>query len=260
MSQIALQMYTMRDFTKDKAGFLQTLDRLAAIGIENVQISVPSFMTCAEMAAELKTRGMQADSVFCPTTKVLDSLDRIAAEAAILGTTVVRTDSIPAELRGSAAGYRQFAADLERQAQALKAIGLSYMYHFHAFEFINFGDVRGIDILLNETDPALVLFQPDVFWLTSAGTEPSDFLRRFQGRARYMHVKDYAIKMLTGVIEQVPSHFASVGTGNLNWPGILKTAREIGIERFVIEQDQVDGDVFAAVQLSYTNLKKMGIE
>jgi len=253
-------MYTMRGFTQDKAGFLTTLDRLAKIGIENVQISVPSFMTCAEMAAELKVRGMRADSVFCSTTKILGSLERIAAEAAILGTDVVRTDSIPPELRGSADGYRQFAADLEAQGKALKTIGLSYMYHFHAFEFISFGNIRGIDILIQETDPALVLFQPDVFWLTSAGTEPSDFLRRFQGRARYMHVKDYAIKMLTGVIEQVPSHFAPVGAGNLNWPGILKTAREIGVERFVIEQDQVDGDVFAAVQLSFVNLKQMGID
>ncbi len=53
--------------------------------------------------------------------------------------------------------------------------------------------------------------------------------------------------------------FAPVGTGNLNWPGILKTAEAIGIERYVIEQDIVDGDVFTAIQTSVDNLKKMGL-
>jgi sugar phosphate isomerase/epimerase len=74
-----------------------------------------------------------------------------------------------------------------------------------------------------------------------------------------MHVKDYAIRQLEGAIENVPATFAPVGTGNLNWPGILKTAESIGIERFVIEQDIVEGDVFAAVKQSVYNLKKMGL-
>ncbi|MDW7657801.1 MAG: sugar phosphate isomerase/epimerase [Bacillota bacterium] len=259
MSQIGLQMYTMRHVTKDRTAFLNTLDRLEVIGIQDVQISIPPFMSCAELADVLQSHQMKADSVFCTVTKIPDSLDQIAREADLLQTDVLRTDSIPPELRRTAEGYRTFAADLNRSGQALRDLGLSFMYHFHAFEFVNFGSMRGIDILLDETDPAVVMFQPDVFWLTSAGTEPSDFLWRFANRARYMHVKDYEIRQLDGAIEQVPSHFAPVGTGNLNWPGILITAEAIGIERYVIEQDIVDGDVFDAVQVSVDNLKKMGL-
>ena len=102
-------------------------------------------------------------------------------------------------------------------------------------------------------------FQLDVFWLTNAGTEPSNSLRMFAGRAFWIHVKDYAIRRLEGKIENVPYYFAPVGTGNLNWKGIIKTADEIGIERFVIEQDMCDGDPFDAVKLSYDNLRGMGI-
>lgn len=259
MSQIGLQMYTMRNVTGDREAFLKTLDRLQNIGIQDVQISVPSFMTCKELADVLKQHQMKADSVFCSTTQILESLDKIADEAKWLETDVLRTDSIPKELRKSADGYRQFAKDLNNQGRALKGIGLDYMYHFHAFEFVNFGSTRGIDILIEETNPDWVMFQPDVFWLTNAGTEPSDFLWRFANRARYLHVKDYEIRQLEGIIESVPSNFAPVGVGNLNWPGIMKTAEAIGIERFVIEQDQVDGNVFEAVQTSYDNLKKMGL-
>jgi sugar phosphate isomerase/epimerase len=259
MSQIGLQMYTMRQVSGNRDDLLHTLERLAGMGFQDVQISVPAFMTCAELAEVLTTLGLKADSVFCSTGKILASLDQIAREAELLQTDVLRTDSIPPELRNSADGYRRFADDLNRQGQALHRLGLDYMYHFHAFEFIRFEVERGMDILLRETDPRFVQFQPDVFWLTAAGTEPSDYLHRFAGRARFLHVKDYAICPLEGVIEQVPRRFAPVGTGNLNWPGILKTAAEIGIERFVIEQDIVDGDVFAAVAVSQANLRGMGL-
>ena len=47
---------------------------------------------------------------------------------------------------------------MNAEGRALKAVGLRYIYHFHAFEWISFGDTRGIDILLDETDPDAVYF------------------------------------------------------------------------------------------------------
>ncbi|MBO5219009.1 MAG: sugar phosphate isomerase/epimerase [Clostridia bacterium] len=259
MSRIGLQMYTLRDFVKTPDDFKNTLRRVAEIGIENVQITPPGFFTVEETAKLLKDNGLKADSVFRSTGKIVDGIEQAKRDAEILGTDVLRTDSIPNEMRNDADGYRRFAQQMNAEGRACKAAGLRYIYHFHAVEWINFGDVRGIDILLNETDPDAVMFQPDVFWLTNAGTEASVSLKMFKGRAFYMHVKDYAIRKLEGKIEDVPFHFASVGTGNLNWPGIIASADEIGIERFVIEQDMCEGDAFDAVKLSFDNLNKMGI-
>lgn len=260
MSKIGLQMYTLRDYTKTPDDFKETLRKVAEIGIKNVQITPPSFFSVEETAKLLRDYKLSADSVFRSTGKVVASIEQAKRDAEILGTDVLRTDSIPKELRSGADGYRRYAEIMNEEGRACKAAGLRYIYHFHAFEWINFGDVRGIDILLNETDPEAVMFQPDVFWLTNAGTEPSDSLKMFKGRAFYMHVKDYAIHKLEGKIEDVPYHFASVGTGNLNWKGILATAAEIGIERYVIEQDICEGNPFDAVRLSFDNLNKMGIK
>ena len=259
MSRIGLQMYTLRDFVKTPDDFKSTLRRVAEIGIENVQITPPGFFTVEETAKLLKDNGLKADSVFRSTGKIVDGIEQAKRDAEILGTDVLRTDSIPNEMRNDADGYRRFAAQMNAEGRACKAAGLRYIYHFHAFEWINFGETRGIDILLNETDPDAVMFQPDVFWLTNAGTEASVSLKMFKGRAFYMHVKDYAIRKLEGKIEDVPFHFASVGTGNLNWPGIIASADEMGIERFVIEQDMCEGNAFDAVKLSFDNLVKMGI-
>jgi len=259
MSRIGLQMYTLRDFVKTPYDFKNTLRRVAEIGIENVQITPPGFFTIEETAKLLRDNGLKADSVFRSTGKIVDGIEQAKRDAEILGTDVLRTDSIPNEMRNDADGYRRFAQQMNAEGRACRAAGLRYIYHFHAFEWINFGETRGIDILLNETDPDAVMFQPDVFWLTNAGTEASVSLKMFKGRAFYMHVKDYAIRKLEGKIEDVPFHFASVGTGNLNWPGIIASADEIGIERFVIEQDMCEGDAFDAVKLSFDNLNKMGI-
>lgn len=260
MSRIGLQMYTLRDFTKTPDDFKETLKKVAGIGIENVQITPPGFFTIEETARLLKDNGLKADSVFRPTTTVKTSVEQAKRDADILGVDVLRTDSIPAEFRNTADGYRRYAAIMNEEGRCCKAAGLRYIYHFHAFEWVSFGDTRGIDILLNETDPDAVMFQPDVFWLTNAGTEASVSLKIFRGRAFFIHVKDYAIRRLEGKIEDVPFHFAPVGCGNLNWPGIIQTADEIGIERFVIEQDQCEGDPFAAVRLSFDNLNRMGIQ
>ena len=74
-----------------------------------------------------------------------------------------------------------------------------------------------------------------------------------------MHLKDYAIAEPQKVIEGVPRISAPVGTGNLNWPGILKAAADIGIEYYVVEDDMGILDPFDSAKQSIDNLKKMGV-
>jgi hypothetical protein len=43
--------------------------------------------------------------------------------------------------------------------------GLGFAYHNHDFEFKDHNGRTGYDIILNETDPALVKLQMDLYWL-----------------------------------------------------------------------------------------------
>ena len=260
MAIIGLQMYTLRNYMKDRETLNGALKRVAEIGYTQVQITPPAFLSMEEMRAMLDEYGLRADSALAHSMKLEEEFDRVVHAARILGTDVVRLDGIPKELAQAPEGYRKYAAILEKGGKRFREAGLSMYYHFHAFEWTNFAPgCRGIDILLNETSPEHVGFQPDVFWLASAGTEPSQSLKLFAGRAKYIHVKDYAIKPRAGAMEDVPNCFAAVGRGNLNWPGILNTAREIGIQQFVVEQDICDGDEFDCIRESYESLKRMGV-
>lgn len=226
MTQYSLQMYTLRHFMKTPEALNSTLSRVAEMGYESVQITPPAFTNASELAKLLKSKGLKGDSTILTVYKIPESIEQIARDAEALETSVVRTDSIRKEDRTSVEGYRSFAKHLNNCGKLLRQKGLDFMYHFHSFEFIDLGVTRGIDILLNETDPAYVMFQPDVFWLTAAGTEPSRSLEMFRGRARYIHCKDYVITPSNdGKLERITNASAPVGTGNLHWDRIFKTAK-----------------------------------
>ena len=256
--KIGIQMYTLRKSMTTPEDFDKTLRRVAEIGYKSVQITPPGFVTAKDLAAQLKTYGLSADSVIRTVMSIPEQLDQICADAEFLQTDVLRTDSIPNEWRSSADGYRKFAQHLEHCGKLLHQHGLKFMYHFHAFEYTTFGQTRGIDILLNETSPEYVMFQPDVFWMTAAGTEPSAELLRYRGRTTYMHLKDYLVTpSREGVLEEYSHVSAPVGTGNLNWAGILSTARSIGVENFVVEDDMGILDPFDSAAQSFSNLTRL---
>ncbi len=259
MSRLGIQMYTLRKTMDTKENVAKTLERVAAMGYRSVQITTPSFMSYDELAKMLRDNGISADSAMVSAYQIPDKLEDIVKQAEIFGTDVVRTDSISKEQSRTPEGYHDFAKYLNQCGEKLADRGLKFMYHFHAFEFINFADCRGMDILLAETDPQFVMFQPDVFWLTAAGTEASSSLRMFEGRAKYMHLKDYSIAAREeGELEKVDRVSSPVGTGNLNWPAIIKTAHEIGITNFVAEDDMGLLDPFESARISLENMKKMG--
>ncbi|NCO90136.1 MAG: sugar phosphate isomerase/epimerase, partial [Armatimonadetes bacterium] len=54
--------------------------------------------------------------------------------------------------------------------------------------------------------------------------------------------------------------FAEIGEGNLNWPAILEACLEAGTKWYIVEQDRCDGNPFDSLELSFRNLKKMGVE
>lgn len=256
--KIGIQMYTLRDYMKTPEDLDTTLKKVAEMGYKSVQITPPGFTTAEKLAEQLKGYGLSADSAMCSLAKIPENIDKIVADAKALGTDVLRTDSILPEWRTGEEGYHIAAAHLEKCGKLLHEKGLKFMYHFHSFEYIKLGDTRGIDILLAETSPEYVMFQPDVFWLTAAGCEPSTELRRYVGRVKYMHLKDYVIVPSgTDTLEVTKRASAPVGTGNLNWDSILFTAKALGVENFVVEDDMGVLSPFDSAKQSIDNLQKL---
>lgn len=260
MPHISLQMYTLRECmtTPDKVD--ETLRRVAEIGYPYVQPSVPAFLTARDFKVLLDRHGLKADSFSYLSPDMAGCLDQILATAETLETVFVRTGAISLADSYTKEGFERYAARINADGRLLRSHGLTYIYHFHAYEFVDLGGVRGIDILLDQTDADAIHFQPDVHWMAAAGEEPSVTLDRFKGRAEYIHMQGYAILPDPKEKRPVARCTVPVGQGNLNWPGIVEAARRIGIRMYVVEQDDCQIDAFESVRQSFEALRALGIE
>ena len=154
-----------------------------------------------------------------------------------------------------------FAHYLNESTADLKKLGKKLLYHFHAFEFVRFGNTTGIEILLSESDPEVVQIIPDTHWIHSGGKSVTDFLEKYKDRYDYVHTKDFAIGEMGATWEARPIKFAPVGEGNLDWKNIIDICKSNNVISYAIEQDDCYGrDPFDCVKSSFNYLKAMGVD
>jgi sugar phosphate isomerase/epimerase len=154
------------------------------------------------------------------------------------------------ERRKTADDYKKLAATLNEFGATLQASGLTLAYHNHDFEFkpLDNGQL-GEDILLENTDPALVKAEVDTYWVLKAGHDPVAFIQKYAGRVPLIHIKDR---------DKTDGSFAPVGTGDLPLDALVAAAPGVGAEYLIVEQDVCKGSAIEAVTLSYNNLKAKG--
>ncbi|MDR2119511.1 MAG: sugar phosphate isomerase/epimerase [Tannerella sp.] len=121
-----------------------------------------------------------------------------------------------------------------------KAAGLRFGYHNHDLEYARvvpkgekavFGrhnvpkEAKVIyDLFLKDTDPALVVFQMDVYWTVMGQFDPLEYLKQYPDRIRILHIKDRAVLGQSGM---------------MNFENIFKQAYANGIEDFFVELEGV---------------------
>ena len=50
--------------------------------------------------------------------------------------------------------------------------------------------------------------------------------------------------------------FCEIGSGNLNWDGIMQAAYDAGVSHYIVEQDVCPGDPFESLKISSEFLHK----
>ena len=121
----------------------------------------------------------------------------------------------------------------------MKNQGIKFFYHVHGFEFQPYQDGTLLDLLMRETDPALVHYEMDVFWIVFPGQDPVKLLDKYKGRWELMHLKDMRKGLKTGELtgKTDVTNDVALGTGQMGWPAILKAAKKAGIKWYFIEDE-----------------------
>lgn len=124
-------------------------------------------------------------------------------------------------------------------------------YHNHGREFIKVHQNKTImELYIDGFDSERITFMPDTYWIHDGGFDVRYFLELTHGRVSLLHLKDLK-KTKDG------HTFAEIGSGNLYFKGILKTALDCGITQFAVEQDECDGNPLDSLKQSYLVTKKL---
>lgn len=250
---IGLQLYTLGNISQTLD---DTLGRVAATGFRTVELAGYYGRTPVQLRQALDRVGLRCTSSHIRLTPGQDYA-KLAAEARVIGFDRVihpmfnfppgadmrtRPGETFADVIGriglamTADQWKAEADLLNTAGAALKVEGLRVGYHNHNVEFAPGPNGQtGLDILLQNADPALVAFEMDAGWVAAAGLDPVDLLRRHPGRFELMHVKD--IKASTKPNFALRQDPAEVGAGSMNWPRILPAAYAAGVRRFFVEQE-----------------------
>ena len=258
-----VQIYTVRDCIGTKEAYYEALRKIRDMGYNCVQAYPTADVDEMELLAMLKDLELRD----CSVGGDLDAIDQdpslvagIVEKAHLYGVNEVSIGTLRKEWRECEEGYHKFAEQVNRVGGLLAKEGLHLMYHSHALEFFALGGgLKGMDIILGETDPDALHFCLDTHWLTAGGVSVVEWIQKVKGRMSVVHFKDYAIVGGAVKIEEVHKQFAEIGEGSLNWPAIIDACRDIGVEYYIVEQDICKGDPFESLAISSRNLTRFGI-
>lgn len=254
-SQLAAQMFTVRDFTQTAQGLADTLARISRIGYPAVQMSGigamsgPSpLVTAREARVLLDDNGLRCIATHRSFGDLQARTDDEIAFHHALGCDYVAIGGIGSYGAQGEAGYRRFLADTVTVIARLKEAGLRFGYHNHDFEFARLGPGSRTfyDVLIEEGGQDLLL-EIDVYWAAHAGVNPQRLVERCVGRIPVIHVKDKEVADGGPVM-------APVGEGNLDWAHLLPACRSAGVEWYAVEQDTCRRDPFDCLRSSFQYL------
>ena len=249
IEQIAVQLYTLRDFTETPDDFVATIKRVHEIGYHAVELAGTAGLPPAEAAKIVRNEGMNICSSHESTEMILNQPQQVVDRLGEFGITHA-VYAYPAGVEMSdVAQVDKMIAGLDAAGAVLHRAGMTLCYHNHALEYFQRNGSTVLDEIFARSSPEHLQAELDIHWVQAGGGDPAEACRRLAGRLPLLHVKDYTV---TATGERI---FAEVGHGNMNIPQIITAAEAAGCKWFIVEQDTCPSDPFECIKRSLDYLK-----
>lgn len=233
LKKFGLQLYTLRDDLA-KGDAKEILRLVAAAGYKQIESyegprGIFWGMSHLEFKSVMDNLGMKIVSSHCDINK---NLQEKAEQAAAIGMKYLVCPWI--DQQKSVDDYKKIADTFNNCGAICKKAGIRFGYHNHDHDFkIVEGQVVE-DIYLKNTDPSLVDFEMDMYWVVTSKNDPIEWLKKYSNRFRLCHIKDRT----KGATERDAS--CILGDGSIDYPKILKVAKENGMKFYIVEQERYD--------------------
>jgi len=237
---VGLQMWSLREYLpKDLPG---SLAKVRAMGFREVEGAGLWKHTLAELKAALDKAGLRCQSAHMGFDRLRDDPAGAFAEAKGLGASWVVCPWITHDKEFTRDDALKSAEVFNKVASAADAAGLRFAYHCHGYEMLPSPEGTRFDTLAQNTDPKRVMFQVDVFHTLHGGGNPVDLITRYGSRVKSLHLKDLkkGVAITKGTGTATPDVDVPLGTGQVDWPAVLRAAMKAGASLYYIEDESAD--------------------
>ena len=281
VDEIGVQLYTVSDALRQDFG--GAIEQVAAIGYKRVEFAGYFNKSPEEVRAILDRVRLSAPSTHIGMDILRRDLPAQIAIAKVIGHEYITIPSLGRSETpmNTADAWKRVASECNEMGAKVKAAGLKLAFHSHSGEFVDVGGGKtGMDVFITETDPSVFNFQIDLGWARVANQDPVAWFRRYPGRFRMWHIKDFenlsAAQARQAEAFRNPSALATgrggggpvsqagrpspIGAGDIDFRPILAAWKDAGLEHFFVEQDgaaQWPGGSLASITTSYQALRKL---
>lgn len=235
LTSFGLQLYTLRDvIPADPKG---TLKQVAGYGYKQIEgyegdQGIYWGMTHTDFKKYMDDLGMTLVSSHCNIEK---DFEKKAAQAGEIGMKYLISPYIGAQK--TVDDYKKYADKFNKLGDICKKNGLRFAYHNHGYTFTSFEGQMPQDILMQNTNADTVDYQMDIYWVVTPGADPVAWLKKYPNRFRLCHVKD----RMKNAPAKEENASCDLGTGSIDFPPILKVAKENGMQYYIVEQEKYEG-------------------
>ena len=269
---IGVQLYSVRADMYKKP--LETLTAIAKMGYQHVEhanyVNRKFYgWTATEFKKVLNDLGLKMPSGHTvmgakhwDNTKkdFTDDWKHTVEDAAAMGQEYVISPSMDDKLRSTYDGLMLQLDVFNKSGELCKANGMKFGYHNHDFEFKEkLNGTLMYDIILQHTDPNLVVHQLDFGNMYGAGGRAAEWINKYPGRFQSLHVKD-EIKAEKG--EMNDGYESTIlGDGVVDPKAIALLAKaKGGAHHYIIEQESYQGIApLDCVKIDLERIKTWGI-
>ncbi|MBC8005856.1 MAG: sugar phosphate isomerase/epimerase [Verrucomicrobia bacterium] len=251
--EVGLQLWSVREDMKNDAK--GTIEKVGAMGykfIEAAGYSDGKFygMDPADFKALVDTNGMtfyaSHTGQAVPDSAKMESTmawwDAAIAAHKAAGVSYIVQPFMDSVGYTTLAGVQRYCDYFNAVGEKCNAAGIRFGYHNHDGEFKELEGQIIYDYMLKNTDPAKVMFEMDLYWVTVGSKNPVDYFNAYPGRFELWHVKDKAEVGGAGTV--------------IDFKPIFENAEKSGMKKFIVEVEEYNFTPIESVQKSLEFLQK----
>jgi sugar phosphate isomerase/epimerase len=177
-----------------------------------------------------------------------DSLAKTIEFNKTIGNKFLIVPGLAPKYRTTIADWKETAKLFNEASEKTKSQGMLVGYHNHSIEFQAIDGQIPWDVFFGGTKKDVVM-QLDIGHAVHAGQDPVAVLKKYEGRAKTVHVKDYS-----------PTNKAfMLGDGEVKWKEVLPACEKIGgTEWYIIEEETLARPGLEGIEICLKRLHEMG--